>query len=88
MVGRTDGKNCNFTLPKSKAALSEIVGGFLFVFFWACVLGIWPFYTNYANVRPLAETRPSDQLVTPTGYSSSMRSMKKNDDDDFELLEV
>ena len=84
----SDGKNCNFTLPKSKAALCEIVGGFLFVFFWASVLGIWPFYTNYANVRPPAETRPSDQLVTPTGYSSSLRSMKKNDDDDLEPLEV
>jgi len=85
------GKNCNFTVPKSAAALSEIVGGFLFVFFWACCLGMWPFFSNFANVvLTQRERSASDRMVTPTGYTSSQeRSVRKSrDDDDLEPLQV
>ncbi len=83
-----DGKDCNFSVPKSAAALSEIVGGFLFVFFWACLMGVWPFFTNHANVKSM-RTTTSDQMVVPTGYSNSQeRSIRKDDDDDVEALRV
>ena len=85
------GKNCNFTLPKSAAALSEIVGGFLFVFFWACCLGVWPFFCNTANIVPTERERSgSDRMVIPTGYTSNQeRSLRKShEDEDIEPLQV
>ena len=63
-------KDCNFTLPQTAAALSEIVGSFAFCFFWACVLGIWPFYTNYANIIVERERRRNPEMVSATVLQS------------------
>lgn len=37
---------CDYTLPQNAAALCELVGSFVVCFFWASVLGLWPFYSN------------------------------------------
>lgn len=78
-------KDCNFTLPRTAAALSEIVGSFAFCFFWACVLGIWPFYRNDANV--MAGRGGSPEMVSATGYINHRgKSISKKVEDDLEPL--
>ena len=37
---------CDYSIPKNAAALCELVGSFLFCFFWGSVVALWPFYTK------------------------------------------
>lgn len=82
-----DNKDCNFTLPRTAAALSEVVGSFVFCFFWACAVGVWPFYRNDANIRASVER---GDKPTPLGYIQRKLNsrFKKSEEDDLEPLEV
>ncbi len=42
---------CDYTLPRNAAALCEIIGSFVMIFFWGSVLAIWPFYRKMAAPR-------------------------------------
>ena len=39
-------KKCDFSVPQDAAALCEILGSFVFFFFWTCVVSTWPFFRN------------------------------------------
>lgn len=76
---------CDYTLPENGAALCEIVGSFVFCFFWGSVLGLWPFYKR--------ELRDSTTLFMPGGHVWSHRRTNSQDyqnfdDDDSEPIKL
>ena len=58
-------KTCDYTLPQTAGALCEIVGSFVFCFFWASVLALWPFYKRRVyNGMDIQD----NGLLTPSRY--------------------
>lgn len=63
-------EKCDYTLPNHVAAICEIVGSFVMLFFWGSVLALWPFYQkkspeggseNMGLIQPFDRQRTNSQ---------------------------
>lgn len=77
---------CDYTVPQNAAALCEIIGAFVFCFFWGSVVGFWPSYKSRGEEENVGGDIYEDDhddagLLTPPGFIQHRRSSNKNEDE-------
>ena len=76
---------CDYTLPRTSAALCEIIGSFIAVFFWGSVVALWPFFKKSCS----GESNEMG-MVPPSGYTSRRRTNSRGytDGDDTQTFDI
>lgn len=77
---------CDYSIPQNAAALCELVGSFLFCFFWGSVVALWPFYTK------CLDNKEDYRLVLPMSGRSNRGRANSQDyqdmDDDEQPIQL